>query len=134
MTKAAMVMTSSFFQLLVRKQGCQLPVGMIRNWVALERANINQPYAAKKKLDAWVTFASVLNTKCEEFVSPTPNIMGANLKAKVEGAVASYVGTYLSDKSNKFGSYCDENSETNYSDVMLWAKNIHEELEDIEKV
>ena len=92
-----MVMTSSFFHLLVRKQGCQLPVGMIRNRAALERAYINQPYAAKKKLDAWGTCASVLNTKCGDFVSLTSNIMGANLQAKVEGAVASYVGTYLSD-------------------------------------
>ena len=41
------------------------------------------------------------------------------------------IGTY---KSNKFGFDGDENSETNYSDVTLWAKNLHEELENIEKV
>ena len=101
---------------------------------ALERAYMSKPYAAKKKLDAWVTCAAVLNTKCEEFMSPNPNIMGANLKAKVECAIASYVGTCISDKSNKSGFDGDEDSETNYSDIMLWAKKLHEELDNIEKV
>lgn len=68
-------------------------------------------------------------------MSPNPNIMGANQKAKVEGAIASYVGTYLSDKSNKSGFDGDEDSETNYSDVMLWSKKLHEEsVSNIEKV
>jgi hypothetical protein len=40
----------------------------------------------------------------------------------------------LSDVANKSGFDGDVDAETNYSDVMLWAKKIHEEMENIEKV
>jgi hypothetical protein len=101
---------------------------------ALERAYVDKPYAAKKKAEAWVISAATLNAKCPVFMAPNPNIMGANLKSKVENAIASYVGTYLSDIANKSGLDGDVDAESNYSDVMLWAKKIHEEMENIERV
>jgi hypothetical protein len=58
---------------------------------ALERSFVDKPYAA-----AWVTSAATLNARCPLFMAPNPNIMGANLKSKVENLIASYVGTYLS--------------------------------------
>jgi hypothetical protein len=70
---------------------------------AHERAYVDKPYAAKKKAEAWVTSAATLNARCPLFMAPNPNIMGANLKAKAENAIASYVGTYLSDIANKSG-------------------------------
>ena len=102
--------------------------------VVLERAYVDKPYAAKKKTDAWVTPAAMLNAKCVLFMTPNPYIMGANVKSKVENAIARYAGTYLTDIADKSGFDGDVDANTNYSDVLLWAKIIHEEFENVEKV
>ena len=109
-------------------------LGCWKTCVVLERAYVDKPYAAKKKTDAWVTPAAMLNAKCVLFMTPNPYIMGANVKSKVENAIARYAGTYLTDIADKSGFDGDVDANTNYSDVLLWAKIIHEEFENVEKV
>lgn len=93
---------------------------------------MTKPWGAKKITQAYDVVAASLNTHCDEFKNVT--ISGANVKSRVEKAVASYVGTYLSEGSNKSGFDGDKDSEDNYSNVMLWAKKIHEEMENMAKV
>lgn len=97
----------------------------------LEQCYINKPYGTKKVAAAYETVSATLNAHCEEFKAVP--VSGANVKTRMEEAVASYVGTHLSDASNKSGFDGDKDDESNYSDLMLCATKIHEEMENIAK-
>ena len=93
----------------------------------LEQCYLSKPYSAKKVIAGYETVAAILNTRSGEF--KTVSVSGANVKARLDKAVASYVGTYLSESANKSGLDGDIEDEENYSNIMMMAKKIHGELD-----
>ena len=98
----------------------------------LEQCYLSKPYSAKKVIAGYETVAAILNTRSGEF--KTVSVSGANVKTRLDIIVASYVGTYLSESANKSVLDGDVEDEENYSNIMMMAKNIHGELDELNQM